>query len=50
LDISKNTYYRKGEKTEYTGGRTESEIINWILKRVGPPSTEVTCDELKKKV
>lgn len=35
---------------EYTGGRTEQEIVNWILKKVGPPSTEVTCDDLKKKV
>jgi hypothetical protein len=24
--------------------------VNWILKKVGPPSTEVTCDELKTKV
>lgn len=23
--------------------------MNWLLKRVGPPSTEVTCDELKSK-
>jgi hypothetical protein len=45
-----NTYYRKGEKVEYTGGRTEQEIVNWILKKVGPPSAEVTCDDLKKKV
>lgn len=42
--------YRKGQKTEYTGGRTENEIVNWILKKVGPPSTEVTCDQLKDKV
>lgn len=24
--------------------------MNWILKRVGPPSTQVTCDDLKAKV
>lgn len=35
---------------EYTGGRTENDIVNWILKKVGPPSTEVTCDQLKEKV
>lgn len=35
---------------EYTGGRTENDIVNWILKRVGPPSTEVSCDALKEKV
>ena len=35
---------------EYNGGRTENEIVSWILKKVGPPSTEATCDELKAKV
>jgi protein disulfide-isomerase A1 len=34
---------------EYNGGRTENEIVNWILKKAGPVSTEATCDELKKK-
>jgi hypothetical protein len=27
-----------GEATEYNGGRTKDEIINWINKRSGPPS------------
>jgi hypothetical protein len=35
---------------EYNGGRTENDIVNWILKRVGPPSNEVDCDSLKEKV
>jgi hypothetical protein len=35
---------------DYTGGRTEPEIVNWILKKVGPPSSEVTCSELKDKI
>lgn len=43
-------FYNKGAQSEYTGGRSENDIVNWILKRVGPPSTEVTCDELKTKV
>lgn len=43
-------YIRKGEKQEYTGGRTENDIVNWILKKVGPPSSEVTCAQLKEKV
>jgi hypothetical protein len=34
---------------EYSGGRTENDIVNWILKRVGPPSNDVSCDELKEK-
>jgi protein disulfide-isomerase A1 len=35
---------------EYTGGRTENDIVNWILKKVGPPSSEVTCAQLKEKI
>jgi len=42
-------FFRNGVKSEYTGGRVENEIVNWILKRVGPPSTEVTCDQLDNK-
>ncbi len=42
--------FRNGEKTEYTGGRTKDTIVSWILKKAGPPSTKVTCDELKTKV
>jgi hypothetical protein len=26
------------------------DIVNWILKKVGPPSTEATCQTLKEKV
>ena len=40
--------FRNGEKSEYTGGRTENEIVSWILKRVGPPSNVVDCESLKK--
>ena len=35
---------------EYTGGRTKDSIVNWVLKKSGPPSTEVTCDQLKAKI
>lgn len=35
---------------EYNGGRTEPDIVSWILKKVGPPSVQVTCDQLKEKV
>lgn len=34
---------------EYNGGRTENEIVNWILKKVGPASSEVSCEGLKEK-
>jgi protein disulfide-isomerase A1 len=42
-------FFKNGNKMEYNGGRTENEIVNWILKKVGPPSSEVTCEELKTK-
>merc|ERR1719453_1061641 len=34
---------------EYTGGRTSDTIVNWVLKKAGPPSTKVTCAALKEK-
>lgn len=42
---------RNGEKIEYSGGRTEGDIVMWVLKRSGPPSTEAhSCDDLKSKI
>jgi hypothetical protein len=35
---------------EYNGGRVESEIVSWILKKVGPSSTQVDCATLATKV
>ena len=43
-------FYRNGEKTDYTGGRTSDTIVSWILKKSGPPSTQVTCATLKEKL
>lgn len=43
-------WFRGGEKSEYTGGRTTDTIVTWVLKKSGPPSTEVTCDALATKV
>ena len=34
----------KGEEVEYTGGRTENEVVNWMRKKTGPP-----CIELKNE-
>jgi protein disulfide-isomerase A1 len=42
--------FRNGQPSDYTGGRQEPDISNWILKRVGPPSAEVTCEQLKEKI
>lgn len=35
---------------EYTGGRTKDAIVNWVLKKSGPPSQEVACDQLAAKI
>jgi len=43
-------WFKNGVKAEYTGGRTKDTIVQWILKKSGPPSTQVTCDALKDKV
>ena len=43
-------YYSNGEKQEYTGGRSKDTIVQWVMKKSGPPSAEVTCDALKAKV
>ena len=42
----------KGEPIEYTGGRKEQEVINWMRKKTGPASKLITnvdeIDKLKK--
>lgn len=43
-------FFKNGQKMEYNGGRVEAEIVSWILKKVGPSSSDVTCDQLKAKV
>ena len=32
---------------EYGGGRTKDTIVSWVMKKSGPPSKGVVCDELK---
>merc|ERR1711990_1076803 len=32
-------FFKNGEKTDYTGGRTSDTIVSWILKKSGPPPT-----------
>lgn len=34
---------------EYTGGRTKDTIVEWILKKSGPPSNELSCALIKEK-
>lgn len=43
-------WFVNGEKMEYGGGRTKDTIVSWVMKKSGPPSTEVSCAALKEKV
>ena len=35
----------KGEEIEYTGGRTEAEVVNWMRKKSGPPCVELKTEK-----
>ena len=39
-------WFVNGEPTEYNGGRTADEIVNWIKKKSGPPTTGVSDEDL----
>lgn len=43
-------FFKNGEKTEYTGGRTKDTIVAWVTKKSGPPSQSTDCDGLAKAV
>ena len=38
-----------GQKSDYTGGRTEDTILSWIKKKTGPPSEQLSGDAMKAK-
>lgn len=43
-------WFKNGVHSEYNGGRSENDIVNWVLKRSGPPSNHLgSCEELKER-
>jgi len=43
-------WFVNGEPSDFNGGRTKDEIVNWINKRSGPPSKEVDATALAKAI
>lgn len=42
-------YIKNGKTSDYTGGRTESEIVQWVNKKAGPPAVTISSeDDLNK--
>lgn len=42
-------FFKRGEMSEYGGGRTENEIVAWLKKKTGPPATELANAEAVKE-
>jgi protein disulfide-isomerase A1 len=43
-------FFIKGQPIEFNGGRTAADIVNWIKKKTGPPSTLLTStDQLEEQ-
>lgn len=42
-------FFKKKTIVDYGGGRTSEDIVNWLLKKTGPPAKEFTSVEEVKK-
>lgn len=38
-------YFKNGKPGDYSGGRTEAEIVGWLNKKIGPPALSVKSEE-----
>mmetsp|Transcript_41472 Transcript_41472/g.103514 ORF Transcript_41472/g.103514 Transcript_41472/m.103514 type:complete len:530 (+) Transcript_41472:126-1715(+) len=43
-------FFKKGKPQEYDGGRTSSDIVEWLEKQTGPAVTNMTKDEFKTMI
>lgn len=41
-------FFKKQWQIPYNGGRSEQELVAWILKRVGPKETEIACEKIEE--
>ncbi|XP_045464701.1 protein disulfide-isomerase [Harmonia axyridis] len=44
-------FFRKGAAVDYNGGRQADDIVNWLLKKTGPPAKDLkTVEEAKELI
>ena len=41
-------WFNNGEKLQYTGGRRNHTIVNWVKKNAYPTSKPITCEKFKQ--